>query len=405
MDDRALSVLLILAGAGLGLVLGLLVHRLVRLLQPLVARTRTTLDDALLASFVPGLPLVLMAAGLWFAIDLRDPVVPDLAVRVGWGVALVVAAVGIANFTVKFLRAVIARRVETRPQARALATVAPAVGFLVYTTAGLVVLGTLGIQITPILASLGIGGLAVAWALQDTLSNVFAGWWIRASREIRPGHYVRMDDKRLEGYVNGIGWRTTRIRTLGGQTIIVPNGVLGQAVVTNFSIPSTRTPVTVTVDVPLDEGPERILALLLEEAQATVPLVKGLLADPAPTVQLSAFTDYSLRFNISVQVAEYVNQFSAQDMLRRRVAARLRREGVRLAVPVRETIPAPRAGDAHARDDGASGQRPPRPRPGEREAREPAAPEAQEGLGPPVAQASQRSGNAPGGDAPRTGPP
>lgn len=367
MQDAALSALLVAAGAGLGLALGFLVHRLVRLVQPAVLRTRTTLDDALLGSLLPGLPLAFMAVGLWFAIDARGAIVSDAVVRACQAVALVVAALGVANLAVKFLRALITRRVEHRPNARVLATIAPAIGFLVYTTAGLVVLGTLGIQITPILASLGIGGLAVAWALQDTLSNVFAGWWIRASREIRPGHYVRMDDKKLEGFVNGIGWRTTRIRTLGNQTIIIPNGVLGQAVVTNFSIPSTRVPTSVIVDVPLDEDPERLIDVLTAEAKATVPLVKGALADPAPAAQLTALTEYSLRFSVSVHVAEYANQFPAQDLLRRRIATRLRREGIRLAVPVRETVPAPRHG-AHASaerdDEPPRAMRPPRPRGG-----------------------------------------
>jgi small-conductance mechanosensitive channel len=81
----------------------------------------------------------------------------------------------------------------------------------------LIVLNTLGISITPILTALGVGGLAVALALQDTLSNLFAGFYISLAGQIRIGDYVKLDSGE-EGYVTDISWRSTTIRALANIT-------------------------------------------------------------------------------------------------------------------------------------------------------------------------------------------
>lgn len=404
----SLALLLVAAGAMLGLALGTLVHRILLLLEPVTRRTASKLDDAVLHSIRPGLPVALMAVGLWLAVALPVNAFPSPLVRVAFAIALALGTWGVANMLVKFVRAGVARRAERRPQAKVIgAIVAPAIGVLAYGVGGLVVLGTLGIQITPILASLGIGGLALAWALQDTLSNVFAGWWIRASREVRPGHYLRLDDKKLEGYVSSIGWRTTRVRTLGNNTIIVPNGVLGQSVVTNFHLPDPRLAVSVRVDVPFDEDPERVMAILLEEVKAAVPSVPGMLAEPGPAVSLNpGFGANGFEITVGFHVAEYQNQFAAFDQVRRRIASRFWRERIRFAVPTQQpiTIEDRRAHWAETRRSGAPrGTRPPRP-PGEgaHVGAEPSTAMPTSGDLPAASTQAQPSGGAAG---PRTGPP
>ncbi|MBV8729234.1 MAG: mechanosensitive ion channel, partial [Acidobacteriia bacterium] len=103
----------------------------------------------------------------------------------------------------------------------------------------LVVLNQLRISITPILTALGVGGLAVALALQDTLANLFAGFYVAVAGQVRVGDYIKMDSG-SEGYVADITWRSTTIRTLGNNLIIVPNSKLAQAIVTNYHLPEKR---------------------------------------------------------------------------------------------------------------------------------------------------------------------
>jgi small-conductance mechanosensitive channel len=104
----------------------------------------------------------------------------------------------------------------------------------------LVIFDSMGISITPMLTALGVGGLAVALALQETLSNLFAGIHIIASRKLRPGDYIKIESGD-EGHVTDITWRNTTIRAFANNMIVVPNAKLSSSVVTNFYMPETRS--------------------------------------------------------------------------------------------------------------------------------------------------------------------
>jgi len=102
---------------------------------------------------------------------------------------------------------------------------------------GMIFLDNLGISLTPLVTTLGVGSLAVAIALQDTLGNFFAGLYIKADRPVQRGHYVRLESGQ-EGYVDHIGWRSTRIRALQNNIVVVPNSKLAQqTTIVNFHLP------------------------------------------------------------------------------------------------------------------------------------------------------------------------
>src|SRR5215470_215023 len=135
---------------------------------------------------------------------------------------------------------------------------------IVLAVGSLVLLSALGIQIAPILTALGVGGLAVALALQDTLSNLFAGMHLLADRPIRVGDYVRIAES-VEGYVVDVGWRSTRVRMLQDNVVVVPNKKVAESIITNYDMPERRMAVTVAVSVGYGSDPERVEAVLKDE--------------------------------------------------------------------------------------------------------------------------------------------
>ena len=199
----------------------------------------------------------------------------------------------------------------------------------------MVLLNQLGYQLTAILTALGVGGLAVALALQDTLSNLFAGFYIAVARQVRLGDYIKLSTGE-EGYVADITWRSTSIRALSNNLIIVPNAKLGQAVVTNYYLPDKRMSVSVQVGVGYDSDPDQVERVLVEEARRAVGEVPGLLAEPAPSVRFDpGFGDSSLGFTLNCQVAEFVDQYLVRHALRKRILLRLRKEGIEIPFPAR----------------------------------------------------------------------
>ena len=113
---------------------------------------------------------------------------------------------------------------------------------------GLILLNHFNVSITPILTALGVGGLAVALALQDTLSNLFGGFYVAVAGQVRLGDYIKLNTGE-EGYVTDIGWRSTTVRALANNLIIVPNSKLAQAIVTNYYLPEKRLGVNFQVTV------------------------------------------------------------------------------------------------------------------------------------------------------------
>jgi len=205
----------------------------------------------------------------------------------------------------------------------------------VYAVGVLVMLNFVGLSITPIITALGVGGLAMALALQDTLSNLFAGIHILAEHTIRVGDFIRLETGQ-EGFVEDISWRTTRIRVPANNMVIVPNSKLSQSVVTNYFLPERRTVIQVPVSVSCDADPDLVERLLLEEARGSIAEVAGLLGDPAPAVLFApGFGASSLDFTLTCSVADINAQQPVQHALRKRILKRFLREGITIPYPTR----------------------------------------------------------------------
>lgn len=199
----------------------------------------------------------------------------------------------------------------------------------------LIILSVLGISITPLITALGVGGLAVALALQDTLANLFAGIHILVEKAIRVGDFIKLESGQ-EGYVDDITWRTTRIRMLPNNIVVIPNSMLSQSIVTNYYLPERRMSLLIPVGVSYSSDPEQVERILIEEAKGAVGQIPGLLGDPEPFVRfIPGFGDSSLDFTLICQVKEFVDQYLAQHELRKRIFRRFRQEGIDIPFPHR----------------------------------------------------------------------
>jgi small-conductance mechanosensitive channel len=192
-------------------------------------------------------------------------------------------------------------------------------------------LSSVGFDIKPILTALGVGGLAVALALQDTLSNLFSGFYVAVARQVRLGDYIKLNTGE-EGYVTDIGWRSTTVRALANNMILIPNAKLAQANVTNYYLPEKRMSANVMVTVSHGSDVDRVEAVLLEVVQQAVPEVSGMVGEPAPNVMFDpGFGEAGLGFTVNFQVAEFVAQFGVRNEMRKRIYRRLKAEGIEIA--------------------------------------------------------------------------
>jgi len=271
--------------------------------------------------------------GLFVALEMAD-----LPPRMASQIQIVLESAIILSVTIT-VAGVLGSIVAAASERRALAVAVTglfrtAVRLTVLVIGGLVLLSSLGIAITPLLTALGVGGLAIALALQDTLANLFAGLHLLADRPIRVGDYVRLSVENVEGHVLDVGWRSTRIRMLQNNVVVVPNKRVAESVITNFDLDETRTGISIRVAVGYDADPDQVERALVEEARAAVGQVPGLLGDPPPVARLiPGFGEYSLDFTLTCQTRRIVDQFLVQHELRKRILKRLRADGIAIPMP------------------------------------------------------------------------
>lgn len=208
---------------------------------------------------------------------------------------------------------------------------------IVMTFGLLIIFQTMGIKITPILTALGVGGLAVALALQDTLANFFSGLQILASRQIRIGDYIHLSDGQ-EGFVNDIGWRSATMKMLNNNMVIVPNTKLAQAIVTNYSLQERDFAVRMTIGVAYESDLEHVERVTIEVAKDVAQRVEGADKNFEPLVRFHTFGDSSILFNVILRYHDYGAQFLAQHELVKALQKRYRQEGIEIPYPIRTVV-------------------------------------------------------------------
>jgi small-conductance mechanosensitive channel len=234
------------AGALGAIVLRVVLGRLKRSAE----RTRWRVDDLVLTLLRAVLPWSAAVGGVWAA-------ALSLPLATGWqhdadhvllAAIVFIVTLGIARTAGEVVRAGALSHAGTSGSATIFVNITKVV---VLALGLLILLDSLGVAITPLLTALGVGGLAVALALQDTLTNLFAGVHLLASRKLQPGDFIQLDNG-MEGYVEDTNWRNTIIRQLPNNLLIVPNATLASSILTNYHRPERETSVLVQVGVSYD---------------------------------------------------------------------------------------------------------------------------------------------------------
>jgi small-conductance mechanosensitive channel len=195
-----------------------------------------------------------------------------------------------------------------------------------------------GVEITTMIAALGIGGLAIALALQDTLSNFFAGAYTTLDRPVRVNDFVELDtgDK---GFVVEIGWRSTKIRKLDNNLVVIPNSKMAQSRIINYDLPQSWMNVTVPCGVSYESDLEKVEKVTIEVAKRVMKEHAGISqfkdGDP-PLVRYREFGDSNINFNIILRVNTPLDQYRVRHEFIKQLKARFDREDIEISVPARK---------------------------------------------------------------------
>jgi len=207
------------------------------------------------------------------------------------------------------------------------------VNIIIYVIGVLVVLQDYGISIAPIVTALGIGGMAVALGLQETLTNIFSGLHLILSKQLRLGDYIRLSTGE-EGCVKDITWRFATILSLSDNIIVVPNQKIASTILTNYSMPCQDISISIAVGVSYDSDLDKVERVTLGVAHEVMERVNHKI-DKNPVVRFHTFADSSINFNVILHSGEFVNQFLLKHEFIKALTKRYREEGIHIPYPIR----------------------------------------------------------------------
>ncbi|WP_329521393.1 mechanosensitive ion channel family protein [Spirillospora sp. NBC_01491] len=201
----------------------------------------------------------------------------------------------------------------------------------------LVMLQSLGVSITPLLGALGVGGLAVALALQDTLANLFAGVHVLASKTIEPGDYIRLSSGQ-EGYVVDINWRNTSIRTLSDNIEVIPNQRFSDTILTNYHRPAQDMSLLLQASVSYEADLAVVERIAIEVGEEVMADVKGGVKEAEILVRFHTFGESAINFTTILRTGEFGDQFRIKHEFVKRLHRRFREEGLEVPYPRRKVV-------------------------------------------------------------------
>jgi len=312
---------------------GQLVNRTVcRRLSVWAAKTRWKWDGEAVDALQRGIPIWSVLFGLHVAVGLWQlpPQLFETVSRVLYVLAWLSATIIAANLTARLVvlyGSHFAGAVPVTSLTEHLAKIA------VVILGALMILNGMGVSITPLLTALGVGGLAVALALQETLSNLFSGFYVAMARHIRVGDYIKLESGE-EGYVDDIGWRATKIRMLPNNMVLVPNNKLGNAIITNYYLPSKELAVLVEVGVDYGSDLAHVERVTCEVAKDTMRTAPGGVPEFEPFIRYHTFADYSINFTVILRAKEFTDQYLVKHEFIKRLHVRYQQEGITIPFPI-----------------------------------------------------------------------
>jgi small-conductance mechanosensitive channel len=296
-------------------------------------KTKTKIDDIVVDAFKTPLVIIFAIGGSYVALQWVE--VPSAIANwiypllfLGIGIAAIIGTMRVLSGLITYFGSKYPGMKPIVPVLRKLINIAVLfVGFMM-------ILDWLGISINPLLMSFGIAGLAVALALRPTLENLFSGLHIMMERSICQDDYIELDSGE-KGYVVDIGWRTTKIRMLPNNIVMIPNSKLASSKIINYHRPEQEMACLVQVGVSYDSDLRKVEKVTIEVGKEVLREIEGGVPEFEPFIRYHTFDDFSINFTVILRVKEFVDKYLITHEFVKRLHERYNKEGIVIPFPIR----------------------------------------------------------------------
>ena len=298
----------------------------------LARRTKTEVDDILIRAVKNIVTYSIPIIGLMMALTplALQTSIPERILFSFLAVLLIRGAISLVDDMSKWLEKTWLKRTASTLDEGLAPLLRKAVKTSVVILGVLIILGKWEVQIAPLLGALGIGGLAIALALNSSLSNVFAGIQLLLDRSVNVGNKVQLESGEV-GVLLDIGLRTTLMRTYDNEVISLPNSQLANARIKNYTKPDASIRVSVNFAVAYGSDVAEVKRIVLD----AISQLDNILQEPGPQVLFLNMGDFSLDMSARVWVDYYGKQFAKKLEMTELIYNTLNESGIEIPFPTR----------------------------------------------------------------------
>ena len=177
--------------------------------------------------------------------------------------------------------------------------------------------------------------MAVALALQPTLSNIFAGIHIISDKPINVGDYIELENG-ISGFVEDIGWRSTRIKTIYNNYVVIPNSKFAESIIINQSLPGQELIIKIECGVDYSSDLEKVEKITLEVAKNIQEKIKGAVKEFKPFMRYHTFGDSNINFSVFLKIRSPIDKLKVAHEFIKALKSRYDKENIEISWPVRK---------------------------------------------------------------------
>lgn len=301
-------------------------------LSPLARRTKTKIDDLIVKSISSVIFYIVIAIGFKvgfqnfeFETFTWNNLIDTLLIII---VAILLIRI-VRNFA-QHWKVDWAAKTESTADDRLIPLIEKILGALVVILATIFIFDAWNINISPLLGTAGIAGIALSFAVKDSLANILGGIQLVMDKTFKVGDKVELDSGEM-GVILDIGLRSTKLKTYDNEVIYIPNGSLANTKVKNFTVPDLSVRVNVDFGVEYGSDTEKVRQVVLEAVRKT----ENVLEDPEPVVQFLKMSDFSLDFVARAWVKEYTLAYRTKLNMTDAIYNELNKAGIGIPFPTR----------------------------------------------------------------------
>lgn len=310
-------------------------------LKKLVKKTTFTWDDRLVQSLNFPVWIFILATGIHYGGEIF--VLADHLENVIHTTTIVLFAFGLILFLngllILFFNNFVVKHAEIGESSGLIKVI---IRIFVWIIGVLILLDTLGLSITPFIASLGVGSIAVGLALQDTLANLFSGFYLMLEKPVKVGDFVKLESGE-EGFIVKIGWRSSHVQMIQQNILVIPNAKLASSTFINYHLPQKELAIIVEVGVSYSSDLEKVEKVTLDVAKKLLSEVEGGVSTAEPFLRYHTFGDSSINFRVYLRAKKFPDRYLLEHEFIKKLHQRYREEGIEIPFPQRtlhlESIP------------------------------------------------------------------